>query len=63
MSPGVLMTAPIPTAMTYFIRVNGDLRQVEPLTKPHRERAHVTVRILRDGSITAVHNTEILRSY
>ncbi|WP_350351899.1 hypothetical protein ABS642_00870 [Microbacterium sp. A8/3-1] len=63
MSAGLVMTAPIATAVTYFIRVNGDLRQVEPLTKPHREQAHVTVRVLRDGSIMTVHNTEILRSY
>lgn len=56
-------TGPIQTAVTYFIRVDGDLRQVEPLTKAHREQAHVTVRVLRDGSIVTVHNTEILRSY
>ncbi|MFJ4173384.1 hypothetical protein [Microbacterium sp. NPDC089696] len=56
-------TAPVPTAVTYFIRVDGALRQVEPLTKPHREQAHVTVRVLRDGKILTVHNTEILRSY
>lgn len=56
-------TAPTTTAVTYFIRVDGALRQVEPLTKPHREQPRVTVRILRDGSIVTVHNTEILRSY
>lgn len=56
-------TAPIPTSVTYFIRVEGDLRQVEPLNKAHREQADVTVRVLRDGSILTVHNTEIIRSY
>ncbi len=56
-------TAPTPTAVTYFIRVDGALRQVEPLTKPHREKADVTVRVLRDGSVVTVHNAEILRSY
>ncbi|WP_449408016.1 hypothetical protein [Microbacterium maritypicum] len=56
-------TAPVSTAVTYFIRVAGALRQVEPLTRPHREQAHVTVRVLRDGSTVTVHNTEILRSY
>jgi hypothetical protein len=56
-------TAPTPTAVTYFIRVEGVLRQVEPLTRAHREQAHVTVRVIRDGSIFTVHNTEILRSY
>ena len=56
-------TAPTPTAVTYFIRVAGQLRQVHPLTKPHRSQANVTVRVLRDGSIVTVHNTEILRSY
>ena len=63
MSGSLTVTAPTPTSVTYFIRVDGDLRQVEPLTKAHREQAHVTVRVLRDGSITTVHNTEILRSY
>jgi len=63
MSPVALRTAPISTSVTYFIHLDGDLRQVEPLTKPHREQAHVTVRVVRDGSILAVHNTEILRSY
>lgn len=57
------VTAPTPTAVAYFIRIEGALRQVEPLTKPHREQAQVTVRVLRDGSILTVHNTEILRSY
>jgi hypothetical protein len=59
----ITITRPIPTAVTYFIRVNGDLRQVEPLTKAHHGQAYVAVRVLRDGSITTVHNTEILRSY
>lgn len=57
------MTAPTPTAVHYFVRIDGDLRQVEPLTKPHREQAHVTVRVLRDGSTLTVHNTEMIRSY
>ena len=56
-------TAPTPTAVAYFIRVDGALRQVEPLTKANREQANVSVRVLRDGSVTTVHNTEILRSY
>lgn len=56
-------TAPATTAVTYFIRVDGALRQVEPLTRAHRSQAHVTVRVLRDGAILTVHNTEILRSY
>lgn len=63
MSRAALRTAPTPTTMAFFIRVDGDLRQVQPLTKPHREQANVAVRIIRDGSIATVHNTEILRSY
>lgn len=59
----LIHTAAVPTAVTYFICIGGDLRQVEPLTMAHRDQAHVTVRVLRDGSILTVHNTEILRRY
>ena len=57
------VTAPVSTAVHYFIRVDGALREVEPLTKPHREQAQVTVRVVRDGTTVTVRNTEILRSY
>ncbi len=57
------ITAPIPTKVTYFIRIDGALRQIDPITKPHRENAFVIVRDTRDGSILKVHNTDIIRSY
>lgn len=57
------LVASPPAPVAFFIRADGDLRQVQPLTKAHREQAHVTVRVVRDGSIVTVHNTEILRSY
>lgn len=58
-----MVTSPISTAMHYFVRANGMLREVHPLTKPNRENPLVTVKVVASGALVTVHNTEIIRSY
>jgi len=48
--------------MRLFVRVDGVLIRVYPLTKPHRENPFVTVRT-EEGDVLRVHNTEIQRDY
>ncbi|AWN03616.1 hypothetical protein PBI_HYPERION_101 [Microbacterium phage Hyperion] len=49
--------------MHYFIRVNGAIVEVHPLTKPHRERSTVTVRIVRSGMLLTVEHRDIILHY
>lgn len=49
--------------MRYFIRLNGALLEVHPLTKPHRTQSAATVRVMRDGTIHRVEWRDVIRSY
>ncbi|WNT44311.1 hypothetical protein SEA_CANDC_101 [Microbacterium phage CandC] len=49
--------------MHHFIRLNGALLEVCPLTKPHRERSVVIVQVVRDGRILTVEHRDIILDY
>lgn len=49
--------------MHHFIRLDGVLLEVHPLTKPHRGRSIVTVQIVRDGRLLEVEHRDIILDY
>lgn len=49
--------------MRYFTRINGVLREVHPITKPHRTQSVVTVRDSRDGNLRRVESRDLILHY
>lgn len=47
--------------MRYFIHLNGQLREVQPLTRPHRTQSTVIVRRSDTGRVLRVEHNEIIR--
>lgn len=56
-------TAPIEILPTlYFIRVYGELRQVHPLTRPHKYNGwNILAKFDRTGQIVQIHDRDIIR--
>lgn len=49
--------------MHHFIRLGGQLLEVYPLTKPHRERTDVLVYVVRYRQTIIVTHHDILNDY